>query len=160
MTKQNKYHHHRDHAGNDQVLAEAPAMWPRAHGIVDHRLLGEGLLWIQLGFGPDGFVKLLIVGLVDGLRYVGITDVRSAFAASPNLERPRYVTHDERVLYPPKIAPLADFATAAEIFHPHALPTFFGYVWLISKASGLFGSFGNHVHLPRFSVGAPRRARP
>jgi hypothetical protein len=80
MTKQHKYHHHRDHAGNDQVLAEAPATW-RAHGIVNDRLLGEGLPWIQLGFGPDGFVKLLIVGLVDGLRYVGITDVRSAFAA-------------------------------------------------------------------------------
>ena len=54
MTKQHQYHNDRDHAGNDQVLAEAPATWPRAHGIADDWLLGEGLLWIQVGLVPIG----------------------------------------------------------------------------------------------------------
>jgi len=69
MTKQHQYHNDRDHAGNDQVLAEAPATWPRAHGIADDWLLGEGLLWIQVGFVPIG--RELVAAELQQSRRVG-----------------------------------------------------------------------------------------
>jgi hypothetical protein len=113
------------------MFAKAPAAWFQAHSIVDNRLLGKGLLRIHIGLGPDGLVKLLIIWLIHHLRCVGIADICSAFASSPNFVRPRYMTHDEHVLHTSDVAPLANLAATAKIFNAHALPTVLGHVWLI-----------------------------